>query len=183
MERHIAKPIQRRVLAQALSEVQGRGATTFASRAPTETGAVQDTDSVEASAAAPVADITLAVLREALDAQVDELSREGVAEVIQSLVDGVDKAMAALTGSAENGDATGLRRSAHSLKSNTAMVGAAWLSDQFETIEVRAKSGAVDGLAPQVVMLAAAYRRLVGHLRELHAHYVDDEAERSGGPA
>ena len=175
MERHIGKPIQRRVLAQALAEVDVR-------RAPTPEPAAEREAVVAVASHAPTAAGTSAevaaadALRQALDAQIDELSREGVAELIESLVAGAGKATTSLSASADAGDAVALKRIAHSLKSNCAMVGARALSDRFDALEAQAKTGRLDGAGTEVAALRSSYEALIAQLRALHVRYLDDPA-------
>jgi len=156
MERHIAKPIQRQRLAEALAEVQPRG---------------RQMTPVTPISTRPVCLAEGENLESFLDEQIAQLDREGVAELLDSLIDGVESMLQALQSSRAAGDATLLRRTTHSLKANTAMVGALALSDRCGVIEQQAKSGATTGLEALVDALARDYAELISLLRVLRPRY------------
>ena len=164
MERHIAKPIQRRLLSDALAEVQPRFNAAGVVDAP-----------IPASAPFAAAQVESASedenLTEFLDGQISQLDREGVAELLDSLVDGVVTMQQALQSSLVAGDATLLRRTTHSLKANTAMVGALRLSDRCSNVELLAKKGTVQGLDAEVMALVSDYGALIEQLRLLRPRY------------
>ena len=58
------------------------------------------------------------------------------------------------------GDIEAVRRAAHSLKSNSASFGATRLADASRELEMIARSGTLDGAAPQLAAIEAAYAQL-----------------------
>jgi len=172
MEQHIAKPIRKAVLAEALQRVAPR------SRVPAP-GAPHDADAPEAQSgtpagvpvqAAPVGESDEALSRY-LDQQIDSLGREGVAELLDALIDGGPSASDTLRRSAEEGDPLRLRRTAHTLKANAAMAGAEDLSNRLARLEAKAKSGALQGTSGEAEVLAASYAVLIDQLKRLRARY------------
>ena len=65
------------------------------------------------------------------------------------------------------GDIEGVRRAAHSLKSNSASFGANRLANVTRELEMIAKSGALDGAAPKLAAVEAEYAQLLPRLLEL----------------
>ena len=177
MERHIAKPIQRKLLAAALADVQPR----YSSGAPPTTApAALDSEQALPSPEAARPDVTALPeesdpvhLAAFLDGQIAQLDREGVAELLDSLIDGIDAVESTLQRAVDSADATLLRRTAHSLKANTAMVGAIALSDRCDVLEQRAKRGSTAGCEADAAALARDYRLLIDTLKPLKARYLD----------
>ena len=174
MERHIAKPVQRALLAEALASVEPRQPPP---RAPAP-AAAPGLDRPESSPGPAVPEpaepleVRAATLEQFLDEQVAELSREGVLELIESLVQGAEKAMGQLQGALASGDAAVLKRVTHTLKSNTAMVGALALSDLCAELEAKSRSGELAGLEAPAQQLAEGYRALVAGLARLRPRYL-----------
>jgi HPt (histidine-containing phosphotransfer) domain-containing protein len=70
------------------------------------------------------------------------------------------------------GDVVLLRRTAHTLKSNAAMVGATALSNRLGTLEAAARSGQIDAaLAAAVAAAADDYTQLIGVVKSLRGRY------------
>ena len=155
MERHIAKPVQRKVLAAALADVFPAA----------EAGDAALDAAVIAEQPATVGEDLAAHL----DTQIEELSREGVLELIDSLVAGVGKAVSGLRASIAARDGITLKRSAHTLKSNAAMVGAMGVSDRFAALERRAKAGDLAGTEVQAEQLAGDYAALMERVAALRS--------------
>ena len=65
------------------------------------------------------------------------------------------------------GDIALVRRSAHSLKSNSASLGANRLANVTRELEMIAKSGTLDGAAPKLAAVEAEYAQLLPRLLEL----------------
>ena len=65
------------------------------------------------------------------------------------------------------GDIEGVRRAAHSLKSNSASFGANRLANVTRELEMIAKSGTLDGAAPKLAAVEAEYAQLLPRLLEL----------------
>ncbi len=149
MERHIAKPIQRKLLAAALADVQPRAAP-----AP---------EAAPADGAEDYAGF--------LDTQIEQLDREGVAELLESLISGAPRMQQQLQAALAQQDAKLLRRTAHTLKSNTAMVGALALSEQCADLEARTKNGIDANMQADVARLLEGYGALVETLKGLRPRY------------
>jgi HPt (histidine-containing phosphotransfer) domain-containing protein len=67
----------------------------------------------------------------------------------------------------ETGNADLFRRSAHTLKSNAANFGALALAAQAKALETRGQSGALEGAAEPVALVATEYERVRQRLSEL----------------
>ena len=180
MERHIAKPIQRKLLAEALATVQPREALVAPAVPPSAPAVPPSAPAVPPSAPAgaetpdapPAGDAAIAEdLASFLDEQIAQLDREGVAEVLGSLIDGAAAMQQALLTAVATRDATLLRRTAHTLKSNTAMVGALTLSDRCNALEMQAKKGDASQLEGEATVLAQDYGQLIDTLRGLLPRY------------
>ena len=65
------------------------------------------------------------------------------------------------------GDIESVRRAAHSLKSNSASLGANRLANVTRELEMIAKSGTLDGAAPKLAAVEAEYAQLLPILVEL----------------
>jgi HPt (histidine-containing phosphotransfer) domain-containing protein len=90
-----------------------------------------------------------------------------LAEMLAAYFDDSPKQLAAMEAALAAGDADGLRRAAHSLKSNSATFGALDFSARAREIEMLAKQGDFRGAAPMVAVLAAEYPQVEQGLREL----------------
>ncbi len=64
-------------------------------------------------------------------------------------------------------DLDGFRRAAHSLKSNSANLGATRLTAQARELEMMARAGSLAGAAPLVACLAGEYRQVSAELERL----------------
>jgi HPt (histidine-containing phosphotransfer) domain-containing protein len=92
---------------------------------------------------------------------------EFLAEMLETYFDDSPRQLAAMEAALAAGDAEGLRRAAHSLKSNSATFGALAFSAQAREIEMLAKQEDFQGAAPLVAVLAAEYPQVEQGLREL----------------
>jgi HPt (histidine-containing phosphotransfer) domain-containing protein len=90
-----------------------------------------------------------------------------LAEMLETYFDDSPRQLAAIEATLAAGDAEGLRRAAHSLKSNSATFGALAFSAQAKEIEILAKAGDLQGAAPKAAALAAEYTRVEQALRGL----------------
>jgi signal transduction histidine kinase/CheY-like chemotaxis protein/HPt (histidine-containing phosphotransfer) domain-containing protein len=175
MEQHIAKPIRKQVLADALAGVQRRDAMQ-GPQAPAEAAAVTGRETaLPRKPAPPVTNDGLGGgdLARALDEQAEALDREGVVELIDALVKGLEPSARRLRESASNGDAIVLKRTAHTMKSNAAMLGASALSDRLDTLEKIAKAGLLDSeVAIEIEAIAHDYAQLIGQAGALRSRYL-----------
>jgi HPt (histidine-containing phosphotransfer) domain-containing protein len=90
-----------------------------------------------------------------------------LAEVIDTFLGDAPSLLAALRRSFDEQDAEELRRAAHTLKSNSATVGAEDFSELCRDLEQRAKSGRLDGASELVTRIEKEYQPLAGALAEL----------------
>jgi HPt (histidine-containing phosphotransfer) domain-containing protein len=67
----------------------------------------------------------------------------------------------------ESGDVEGVRRAAHSLKSNSASFGAKRLAEASRDLEMLAKSGSLEGAGPKVEAVHLEFNRLQPELEKL----------------
>ena len=173
MERHIAKPVQRRLLAEALASVERRHVPPAAAApAPEPVSGLPGIEPPADDGPAAPSGIDVAALTRALDAQIEELSREGVLELVDSLIQGRDKAITQFRTALAAGDAPTVKRVAHTIKANTAMVGALALSDRFAVVEQQARGGTVAEIAGEIERLAVEYEALVERLATLRERYL-----------
>jgi len=81
-------------------------------------------------------------------------------ELIDSFLEDAPLLLAELNQSVKCGDSAGVRRVAHSLKSNSADFGATALSSLCKELEMMGKSGAIDGATDLAVRIVAEYRKV-----------------------
>jgi two-component system sensor histidine kinase/response regulator len=113
----------------------------------------------------PAADIEERVRdRAVLERLRDELGSDGAAEVVATLVEEAARLLQGLEESLARRDPAALRLIAHTMKSNSAMVGADALTALLEEVEQLAGSGAIDGAAEKADLGGARYRRLIEDL-------------------
>jgi signal transduction histidine kinase/DNA-binding response OmpR family regulator/HPt (histidine-containing phosphotransfer) domain-containing protein len=89
---------------------------------------------------------------------------EFLEELIDSFLEDGPQLLAELKQYLENGDPAGVRRVAHSLKSNGADFGAIAFSDLCKELEMIGKSGVLDGAADLVAQMMAEYGRVEAEL-------------------
>jgi HPt (histidine-containing phosphotransfer) domain-containing protein len=90
-----------------------------------------------------------------------------LAEMLNTYFEDSPQQLAAMEAALAAGDAEGLRRAAHSVKSNSATFGALAFSGQARELEMLAKEGNLKGADPKVAALAAEYPHVEQGLREL----------------
>ena len=83
-----------------------------------------------------------------------------LAELIDSFLEEAPQLLGELEQFVEDGDAAGVRRVAHSLKSNGADFGAATFSELCKELEMVAKSGDLEGAADLSAQIVAEYRKV-----------------------
>jgi signal transduction histidine kinase/CheY-like chemotaxis protein len=88
-----------------------------------------------------------------------EIGAEGAADVADAIVQDTPRLIGELEAVLERKDAAGLRRVAHTMKSNCAMVGARSLAAALQELEGVAASGATDAAAQMAAQCGARYRR------------------------
>lgn len=85
---------------------------------------------------------------------------EFLAELIESFFDDAPAQLAAIREGAQGGDAEGLRRAAHSLKSNSATFGATELANLCRQLEGLGRDGDLDAVGDLVARTEAEYGRV-----------------------
>jgi HPt (histidine-containing phosphotransfer) domain-containing protein len=96
---------------------------------------------------------------------------EFMAELIDTYVADAPEQLEALNASLAAGDAEGLVRPAHTLKSASASLGALGLAERCRQLELAAKSGALDGAAESIEGIAAELGRVVSALGRAKRSY------------
>jgi HPt (histidine-containing phosphotransfer) domain-containing protein len=94
---------------------------------------------------------TLAALLDSLGGDVDFLK-----ELVDAYLDSTPGLFAAMRQAAADGDAAGLQRAAHTLKTGSANMGALGLAALCKQLEDVGRSGALDGLTEALIDTAAA---------------------------
>jgi CheY-like chemotaxis protein len=85
---------------------------------------------------------------------------EYLAELIDSFLEDAPQLLAELHQFVQAGDSAGVRRVAHSLKSNGADFGATTFSNLCKELEMMGKSGALDGAADLAAQIGAEYEKV-----------------------
>jgi CheY-like chemotaxis protein/HPt (histidine-containing phosphotransfer) domain-containing protein len=146
MHDYLAKPIRPNELAEALSRARPLRDRTASAEGG---GASLDASAIES-------------LR--------ELGGEGfLAEVIDTFFSDAPALVATLRTTHEEGDAEGLRRTAHTLKSNGQTFGAGRFSELCRELEQRARSGELDGTAELLDRIEREYAALEESLAALRS--------------
>jgi HPt (histidine-containing phosphotransfer) domain-containing protein len=89
-----------------------------------------------------------------------------IGELIDTFNEDTPKLLAELRRALEAGDVEAFRRTAHSLKSNSANFGATLLSAQAKELEMQAKAGRLGGADEKISQLQAEYERVRRALEE-----------------
>jgi CheY-like chemotaxis protein/HPt (histidine-containing phosphotransfer) domain-containing protein len=147
MDDYVAKPIRPNELAKALSRVRP----------------LADTGTPRAEGAGVTLDAS------AVKSLRDLGGNEFVAEVIDTFLSDAPALVATLRTTYEQGHADGLRRAAHTLKSNGQTFGAGRFSALCRELELRAKSDELDGAAELVDRIEREYAALEQTLAALRA--------------
>lgn len=85
------------------------------------------------------------------------MGEDFITELVDTYLDDSPQQISSLRESLTRGDAETFRRSAHSLKSNSASIGALTLSGMARELEMLGKSGSLGGAGPLVEQLANEY--------------------------
>ena len=145
MDDYVAKPFSRDQLMAVLSRWLPLAGTAPASQPP-ETAAGEVSVNRRA----------LDAIRALMGAGGDALARKVILAYLESMPEGLARMKAA----AEAGDAEGLRRVAHSMKSGSANVGAERLSRMCKSLETIGATGKVDGSQPLLEEAAGEFERV-----------------------
>jgi signal transduction histidine kinase/DNA-binding response OmpR family regulator/HPt (histidine-containing phosphotransfer) domain-containing protein len=175
MDDYVSKPIRIEELVEALSKSQplatsqnAKAASSLAREPEEPTGGtqpvpedVEETSSLPSGVREPVPGV--AVLDPtALDNLLSVLGGEFayLEELIDSFLEDAPQLLAELDQHIGGGDSAGVRRVAHSLKSNGADFGATTFSDLCKELEMIGKSGEIDGAASMAAEITAEYGRV-----------------------
>ena len=104
---------------------------------------------------------TLAALLDSLGGDVDFLK-----ELVDAYLDSTPGLFAAMRQAAAAGDAAGLQRAAHTLKTGSASMGALALAARCKELEEIGRSDVLDGAAERIDAAAAAYDDVAAALCE-----------------
>ena len=105
---------------------------------------------------------TLAALLDSLGGDIDFLK-----ELVDAYLDSTPGLLAAMRQAAAAGDAAGLQRAAHSLKTGSANMGALALAALCKQLEDMGRSGVLDGAEARIDTAAAAYDDVARALRDV----------------
>ena len=108
-----------------------------------------------------MAAVDLAVLEE-FRAMMGEVA----SELIGLFLEDTPRLLADLRETVAHGDAEGLQRAAHTLKSSSASLGAMGLSALCQELEVMRRAGTLEGAAEKVARVEAEYERVKATLEE-----------------
>jgi CheY-like chemotaxis protein len=167
MDDYVSKPIRIDELVEALSKSHPLAAGEEPGESPVvdpgseSAKAGPEVRSLASSVADPMPDA--AVLDpKALENLLSMLGGEFVylVELIDSFLEDAPQLLAELNQYIKGGDAAGVRRMAHSLKSNGADFGATTFSNLCKELEMMAKSGTIDGAAGLAAEIVAEYGRV-----------------------
>jgi HPt (histidine-containing phosphotransfer) domain-containing protein len=104
---------------------------------------------------------TLAALLDSLGGDVDFLK-----ELADAYLDSTPGLLDAMRQAAAAGDAAGLQRAAHTLKTGSANIGALALAALCKQLEDMGRAGELDGAEPRIDTAAAAYADVARALRD-----------------
>jgi PAS domain S-box-containing protein len=150
MDDYVAKPIRPNELAAALSRA----------------GPLSDTRTASTEGAGATLDECAVESLRGLGGE------EFLAEVIDTFLSDAPALVAKLRTTQEEGDTEGLRRAAHTLKSNGQIFGAERFSELCRELELRARSGELDGTAELVDRVEREYAALEETLAALRSRAV-----------
>ena len=91
---------------------------------------------------------------------------EFLKELVDTYLDSAPGLLAAMRQAAANGDAAGLQRAAHTLKTGSASMGALALAALCKELEDMGRSGSLDGAEARIAAAAAAYNDVAAALRD-----------------
>jgi signal transduction histidine kinase/CheY-like chemotaxis protein/PAS domain-containing protein len=169
MDDYVSKPIRVDELVAALSKSRPLALDTASDGASSvegapggdgASGAQDDTPPPSPSGAAETgaADLDPAALGNLLSIVGGEF--DFLVELIDSFLEDAPKLLAELDQFVAAGDASGVRRVAHSLKSNGADFGATTFSGLCKELELQARAGALEGADAQAAQIAAEYDKV-----------------------
>jgi CheY-like chemotaxis protein len=175
MDGYVSKPIRVEALVSALSQSrplaasQPAGENTALVPEPGALAPLNGTAGESANPASPAESDGTVLDAAALDALLSVVGGEFLylAELIDSFLEDAPQLLAELNRFVEAGDAVGVHRVAHSLKSNGADFGASTFSALCKELELLGKSGALEGAANLLARITAEYARVEAALTAL----------------
>jgi two-component system sensor histidine kinase/response regulator len=156
MDEHIAKPIDKEKLAELLHGVVSLPHSAPHVQAPTAVAAV------DSAAASTSSRDQLSV--DALLELENSLGRDGVQEVLQAIIDDAPRLLGGLATALHAENASNLRLYAHTMRSTSAMVGAAQLVALCGELERGAMRAIDEQHRSQAVLASQRYRELVDEI-------------------
>jgi signal transduction histidine kinase/DNA-binding response OmpR family regulator/HPt (histidine-containing phosphotransfer) domain-containing protein len=166
MDDYISKPVRIGELVAALKASRSPNSTPLAQGQPREASQARGANGKGAPARSPAleaAALDPAALQGLLSLVGGEFA--SLAELIASFLDEAPRLLAELDQSVASGDAAGVRRVAHSLKSNGADFGAATFAALCRELEMMGKDGRLDGAADLAARLGAEYVKVAAALQ------------------
>ncbi|MEO1131577.1 MAG: response regulator, partial [Cyanobacteria bacterium J06639_1] len=162
MNDYLSKPVRLKTLATALQTYRVAIASPME---PTEPISPMPTPRSQSSPASPAlpAPLDPKILQEFRVAAGDR-GDEMVAKIVQSYLRDAPHRLAAIRNAAEMDDSSGLRQSAHALKSLSASIGATAVARQCEVLEVMGRTGVTAGVAALVSELGGEFQRAIAVL-------------------
>jgi HPt (histidine-containing phosphotransfer) domain-containing protein len=97
----------------------------------------------------------------------DSMGADFIGEVVEVFNEDAPELLRQMHAALEHSDADLLRRSAHSLKSNSAAFGAMGLAELARELELQGKEGRLDGAAVKVARAETEYQQVRQVLTEL----------------
>ncbi len=164
MDDYVSKPIRIEALVEALSKSRPLDIDTRAKARPLQQDA--DAEAEGSTAAAPSAGTASGLDSSALNNLLAVLGGEFIylEELIDSFLEDAPNLLSELEGYVEARDAEGIRRVAHSLKSNGMDFGAVEFATLCKELEMAGKSGEVDGAQVLAAQIAAEYEHVAATL-------------------
>jgi HPt (histidine-containing phosphotransfer) domain-containing protein len=104
--------------------------------------------------------------RPTLESLASTTDKAFVGELIDTFLEDAPQLLSALGGALSSGDAEGFRRSAHSLKSNGASLGAISFSASAKVLEMMGKEGNLRDAQPKVDSLHSEFEQVKRALKE-----------------
>jgi len=171
MDDYVSKPIRIEDLVNALSKSRPVDPSASIAGTGTPRMAVEDTaspsihPSTGATSDGELTELDLAALRNLQSMVGGEF--EYLEELIDSFLEDAPKLIAELQRYVDEGDADGVRRIAHSLKSNGADFGATHFSELCKKLELSASTGNLNGVGKSMLMISNEYERVSTALSQI----------------
>ena len=166
MNDYVSKPIQIKALVRAMERCIAAGTSGDADERPAaDSGAQANGEDPSAPPRPGGAYLDPAALENLLE--VIGGDKDALAELVQSFLDEAPKLLDKLSKAAQTGDADGIRRAAHTIKSSGNDFGAATLAALSRDLEERGKTGEVSDAAARASQIRQEYEQTEAALRKL----------------